>query len=153
MSEARFWRKVDVSGGPEACWPWQGCTNGRGYGISYFFGTNKKTVAHRVSYLLTHGRIDAGMQIDHTCRNRGCVNPAHLHQVTNKQNAENLGARRDSPTGIRGVTKRGDRFIVLVGSNYKRYCGGTFDTTEEAEAAAIALRNRLHTNNLLDRSA
>jgi hypothetical protein len=80
---ARFWSKVDRSGGPDACWPWAGSLSG-GYGHLRF---NKSyTYSHRVAWTLTNGPVVDGMVIDHLCRNRACCNPAHLEPVTNREN-------------------------------------------------------------------
>jgi len=45
-------------------------------------------LAHRVSWLLYVGPISDGMQIDHLCKNVGCVNPAHMELVTNRENSQ-----------------------------------------------------------------
>lgn len=147
---ARFWAKVDAED-LYGCWPWAASLTTRGYGQFKIGGRMLR--AHRVAYLLAVDSIPDGMQIDHMCRNRACVNPAHLRPVTNKENHENrAGANRNNRTGVRGVTLTPEgRFRVKVGHHGRRYHGGRFDTLAEAEAAAIALRNRLHTHNDADR--
>ena len=67
------------------CWLWIGGLNHDGYGK---FRDGKKTRgAHRVSYEYWHGEIREGLEIDHLCRNRNCVNPDHLELVTRIENA------------------------------------------------------------------
>src|SRR5690348_1907218 len=82
MNEQRFWAKVDRRG-PGECWTWQ-ATQTNGYGQFKIDG--KQRYAHRVSYELTVGPIPDGLQIDHLCRNRACVNPAHMEPVTPRVN-------------------------------------------------------------------
>ncbi len=49
---ARFWAKVDMSGGPDACWPWLGGTaKGRGQ----FVAQETSHQAHRVAYTIKYG--------------------------------------------------------------------------------------------------
>ena len=78
---------IDAYGIDEAteCWVWQGSRTWNGYGQGSFPGCQSR-LAHRYHYEREYGPIPAGMHLDHLCRNRGCVNPAHLEVVTNKEN-------------------------------------------------------------------
>ena len=68
------------------CWLWLGGMSSRGYGT--FIGS---AYAHRVSHEMHTGPIPDGLEIDHTCGVRACVNPNHLRLVTH---AENLRSRK-----------------------------------------------------------
>lgn len=79
QAKARFWMKVSPAPS-DACWTWHGAINSQGYGN---VGRFRKTyLAHRVAYELTWGPVPQGKDLDHLCRNRRCVNPAHLEAVT-----------------------------------------------------------------------
>lgn len=133
------------------CWNWGGALS-RGYGVIRVDG--KKALAHRVSYELANGPIPEGLQIDHMCHNRRCVNPSHLQAVTAEGNRQNLsGAYMNSQTGVRGVHPLPDgRFSAFVKHRGKSYSVGAYTTVEEAASAVVAKRNELFTNNLLDRA-
>lgn len=80
----RFWAKVDRSGGLFACWEWTASIRHSGYGC---LGVDGKTVyAHRWAWEAANGPIPPGLDIDHLCRNRACVNPTHLEPVTRQEN-------------------------------------------------------------------
>lgn len=84
---ARFWAKVDKTG---SCWNWT-AANTSGYGTFYMGridGRVELIGAHRWSYLINVGPIPDGLVLDHLCRNRACVNPAHLEPVSPRVNAE-----------------------------------------------------------------
>lgn len=66
------------------CWIYMGRMNRGGYGQIFF--DKKSEGAHRVSVILSGREIPGGMQIDHKCRNKICVNPAHLEVVTRLEN-------------------------------------------------------------------
>lgn len=62
------------------CWIWQGALNYKGYGLLVLKG--KLYRAHRYYYERQNGGIPKGLQIDHLCWQRACVNPAHMEVVT-----------------------------------------------------------------------
>lgn len=152
--QERFWSKVDKT---ETCWLWTGGRSSSGYGQLRVGGRRgtMRTV-HRLSYEVHHGEIPAGMLIDHTCHAKECVNPAHLRAVSNKENQEHRsGPQRNSSSGYLGVHRnhRGPGWRAHVRHDGHLHYAGVFDTPEEANAAAIALRNKLFTHNNLDRPA
>jgi|GEM_PF-1714746 len=81
----RFWAKVDRRG-PDECWPWTSTRNDQGYGMFSLPG-HQHIYAHRFAYELLVGPIPEGLTLDHLCRVRHCVNPAHLEPVTNRENS------------------------------------------------------------------
>jgi len=89
--EKRFWKKVNKNGPipdycPDLgrCWLWTASINAKGYGT--LGSKNGSTLAHRISMELNGWVVKSGMQIDHLCRVRSCVNPKHLEVVTPKIN-------------------------------------------------------------------
>ena len=96
-AEARFWRHTQ-KGGPDECWVFTGngkgsgraAKQGCGYGQLYHGG--RKQMAHRFAYELLVGPIPTGLQLDHLCRNKRCVNPAHLQPVTQRENTKRMHA-------------------------------------------------------------
>lgn len=92
--EERFWGMVTPTG---FCWEWRGSLRD-GYGKINVAGSRggRIATAHRVAYEMLIGPIPEGMQIDHLCRNRACVNPDHLEPVSAQENmARGAWARRN----------------------------------------------------------
>ena len=144
----RFWSRVHKT---DTCWLWTAGTIRDGYGCIRI--NARMQLAHRVAYVALIGAIPEGMQVDHICRTRRCVNPDHLRLVTNAQNQQNLsGPRRKSASGVLGVHwhKGTSKWAVEVKRDGKYHRGGYFADLNDAETAAIALRNRLFTHNDAD---
>jgi hypothetical protein len=83
------------TGAEDECWEWTGFIGSKGYGTVYLpVGTEtseyvprgRMLMAHRLVYSMLVKPIPAGLQIDHLCRVRKCVNPAHMEPVTQREN-------------------------------------------------------------------
>lgn len=91
------------------CWIWTGTYTGTGYGQTRLNG--KRCRAHRAVYSLLVGPIPEGLNLDHLCRVRKCVNPYHLEVVTqsvNVQRGEGIAGRNQRKTHC----KNGHEFTV-----------------------------------------
>jgi hypothetical protein len=75
------------------CWYWQGKRQRSGYG-RFAIRHARCTMAHRWAYEYFIGPIPAGLEIDHLCRTRWCVNPLHLEAVTPAVNVARAAAVR-----------------------------------------------------------
>lgn len=90
---SRVFAKIDFSGD---CWQWTGIVTPEGYG-TISRGSNRGGIgAHRAVWELLVSPIPPGLQYDHLCFNRGCVNPDHGEVVTAAENilrSHNMAAR------------------------------------------------------------
>jgi len=78
---------VDVASAP--CWIWQGQLDKDGYGVVSFKGETHR--AHVFFYKKKIGPILPGLEIDHRCKVRACVQPLHLEAVTRQENMARAG--------------------------------------------------------------
>ena len=118
----RFWSKVDATG---PCWLWLAGRGSHGYGLFHLNGTGKTVYAHRYAWQSLVGEIPDGLQVDHLCRVRDCVNPDHLQPVTQTVNIQ----RGNSPSAIAkrsGLCRKGhdrsDAYIRPSGYPECRTC-------------------------------
>lgn len=83
-----FWDRVELI--PfHSCWEWIGYKTNLGYG-QYMALDRKKFQAHRASFFFHVGKLNPALVLDHTCRNKLCVNPRHLREVPQRiNNTEN----------------------------------------------------------------
>lgn len=95
------------------CWTWRGKYIHNGYGQMWQKRIRKSVYAHRYAYEQFVGPIPDGLQLDHLCRNRGCVNPAHLEPATNRVNV----LRGMGPTALNARKTHCKRGHPLVPEN------------------------------------
>jgi hypothetical protein len=105
------------------CWLWQGARFANtGYG-AVAGRDRRQRLAHRSSYRLIVGPIPDGLQLDHLCRVRSCVNPAHLEPVTARENIRrspiHVGAAAACPAGHEYTAENTYR---VRGRRYCREC-------------------------------
>lgn len=145
----RFWEKTQRAN--TGCILWTAAKDKWGYGLFRFNGSMRG--AHRVAWILHHGDLPDGMQIDHRCHQPGCVNIEHMRLVTPKQNCENMkGSYRNNRSGALGVSRNSrGKYVVRVTHDRQYHYGGTFTDFEAAKKAAADLRNSLFTHNDADR--
>ncbi|MBV8060461.1 MAG: HNH endonuclease [Alphaproteobacteria bacterium] len=118
------------------------CIDRKGYvrslvdGKNYFF--------HRLAWLYVYGEYPT-CQIDHINCIKNDNRIDNLRLATNSQNKCNSKVRKDSQSGIKGVTedKRTGRWRAHICLNGKRTWLGFFATKEEAHKARIAA-NYIH---------
>ena len=87
----RFWSKVDVSGGEQACWPWKPSARAKRRIYGSFLaakcgGIAQFIDAHRMAWELSNGPVPHGLMVLHRCDNPVCCNPAHFFLGTNSDN-------------------------------------------------------------------
>lgn len=117
----RFWAKVDPTG---PCWLWTAGVDGTGYGQ---LKVGKRTLkAHRFAYELLVGPVPDGLELDHLCRVRHCVNPGHLEPVTHAENCrrglvgQNMAVKTHCPQGH--AYDEQNTYVAASGSRQCRAC-------------------------------
>ena len=115
-----FWSRVNKT---DKCWLW---TGGRGKeGYASFRSDGRDMYGHQFSFMLHTGAwCPEGLELDHVCRVRHCVNPAHLEPVTHHENL------------LRGSVKKKycHRGHVLADPNYYYYAMKNGTTKKKCKA-------------------
>lgn len=133
------------------CWIWQKSKSRNGYGKMFVGskrdGTNRLGEAHRVAYEAYRGPIPAGLECDHLCRRRDCVNPDHIELVTHMENMLRgntlvaLGAYRKRCR--RGHPLAGDNLVVeRNGTRRCRACRREADSRRDRDKINALARER-----------
>lgn len=148
--EKLFWAKVQKSAD---CWLWVGAKDNQGYG--HFKSRGSNHMAHRYAYERLVGPIEPELVLDHfTCFNRSCVNPAHLRQVTQAQNAQNrAGAPKNNTSGYRGVSfeSAAGAYSAKFRLEGKDHFLGFYSTSAEAHEVVTTARREHMTHSEMDK--
>lgn len=96
----RFWKRIDKSGGDDACWNWvSNSKNRNGYGVLFVNGS--KIFAHRFSFILATGmNITKDQYVCHHCDNPACCNPTHLFLGSHSDNMKDAAKKCRLPLQI-----------------------------------------------------
>lgn len=98
-----------------SCIEWGGHIGKRGYGVLSLTLPNGKIshyTVHRIIYRIYYGSLNSRLVIDHICRNRKCVNPKHLRQVTRNINSSENSTSPPAINKLKRYCKRGHKFTI-----------------------------------------
>jgi hypothetical protein len=115
-----------------------GSISDEGYRVICIDGRNYK--AHRLAWLLVHGAMPIA-QIDHVNGNRQDNRILNLREACQRQNSRNQKLRRDSGTGVKGVSKVSGapgKYQAHIQVDGKRRHLGSFSSSQEAHEAYMA---------------
>lgn len=144
ISEGLFYKnqRQDPATG---CWEWTGVHNSIGYPfIGYWSEDHPRgamMTAHRIALALKLGRdIAPGMNANHICHNRNCVNPDHLEEGTQQEklaamvrdgnhSCTGLHTRRHGPRKQKRSYKYSEAEITWIRDAEPREIAARYNTT------------------------
>jgi hypothetical protein len=132
----------------DGCWMWTAARDRTRYGVVQVKRPDGRWVvqrAHRLVFKLANGYLTDGLQVDHVCRVRECVNPAHLREATQSQNNANRPARGGA-SRYKGVWFHGQckAWCAEIGADGRKVKLGLFSTEEAAALAYNEAAKKLH---------
>jgi hypothetical protein len=150
---ARFWSKIDRSGGLDACWPWVAGRFDSGYG--QFWMGHKNIGAHRFAFYLEHGHFPEPFTL-HSCDNPPCCNARHLSEGDVVQNAHDMvergrAARHGFPgeSNLRALVTENQvreiRALYAAGGITLKEIGHRFGIAEPTAGGIVNRRTWRHT--------
>jgi hypothetical protein len=118
------------------CWVWNGALSSRGYGATRDNEKgSRKVPAHRYFWERENGPVPEGLQLDHLCRVRACVNPDHMEPVTAAENVRRGANTRITANDARAIFAERGRRLALPG-----YRGGSRLALSKGETAEVAAK-------------
>ena len=113
--DARFWDRVDRSGGADSCWPWLGEVNYLRGGYGSYDRLGRRIKAHRHALELALGRPLGTTEFAcHHCDNPPCCNPAHLFAGTHKDNMADARSKGSFLGSRNGAAKLDEDRVRLI---------------------------------------
>jgi len=97
------------------CWDWTGVQNNIGYGFIGFRhidpgtgepqkGPGGMMTTHRLAFMIEHNRLPTQRNVNHTCHNKLCLNPAHLQEGTQREKLDAMVRDGITGTNVRGIS-------------------------------------------------
>jgi hypothetical protein len=126
------------------CWLWMGSISPNGYAYVYVQAKRGPDLVHRILYEQKNGYIPTGLELDHLCRVRCCVNPDHLEPVTRRENV-----RRGLGPVARNMQKthcpRGHELSNRAGKNPNQYRDCHICARMRRQREEVKAKNREYT--------